>query len=80
MKLIYPNGTVKMSKFFPVKFTGKIIYDNGNKFYFVNGYINREGGLPAAEMEDGSKGYWVNKHKTGAFYGNVPANKRSSLL
>ena len=35
------------------------LYDNGNKYWYLNGKLHRTNG-PAIENADGSKEWWIN--------------------
>ena len=41
-----------------IEYTVKV-YDNGNKFWYLNGELHREDG-PAVEYDDGSKDWYLN--------------------
>jgi hypothetical protein len=67
MKFTYPDGVVEKSDKFPYNFTGTVEWEKGSKGYCVNGFYNREGGLPALEWANGNKEYIVNGKWTGQF-------------
>ena len=41
-----------------IEYTVKV-YDNGNKYWYLNGKLHREDG-PAIEYANGSKSWWLN--------------------
>jgi cytochrome c-type biogenesis protein CcmE len=66
-KLTYLDGTVVEAVRIPAAFTGAVDYINGDKVYFVNGKLHRDGGLPAQELVAGWDEYYVKGKRTGQF-------------
>ncbi len=57
--------TIKLKnvKTFPANYTGIIEWDSGTKIWYKNGKFHRTNG-PAIEWDNGSVGYFINRHLT----------------
>ena len=52
---------------------GMLMDNNGTEWWYVNGQLHREGGLPAKVLPDGSKEWWVSGrlHREGGLPAKV---------